>query len=163
MLPECLSAVRAASIKQSANEMPGAPLFTGISEGVDSGFLRQNTSLARLAVLNVLSAARRLVFWQSRAIAASFTKILRWLALPYYSYCQRLAALSFGKVEPLYFGCLKYGCPEPRVFRASPNGMLCSPLFIKVPEVPARKRPIYAGLRAYSFAYSITTKHPTPP
>ena len=54
-------------------------------------------------------------------IATSFAKILRWLALPYYSYCQRLAALSFGKVEPLYFGGLKYGCLGPRVFRASPN------------------------------------------
>ena len=32
-----------------------------------SGFLRQNTALARLAVLLVLSATRRLVFWQSRA------------------------------------------------------------------------------------------------
>ena len=53
-------------------------------------------------------------------IAASFAKILRWLALPYSSYCQRLAALSFGKVEPLYIGRLKYRWPEPRVFRASP-------------------------------------------
>ena len=34
-------------------------------------------------------------------IAASFAKIRRWLALPYYAYCQRLAALSFGKAEPL--------------------------------------------------------------
>ena len=88
MLPECLSAVWAASIKQSANEMPGAPLFTGISEGVDSGILYQNIALARLAVLLVLSAAYRLVF---------------------------------GKVKPLYFDRLKYGCPEPRVFRASPR------------------------------------------
>ena len=64
------------------------------------GFLRQNTSLARLAVLLVLSAAHRLVFWQSRAIAALFAKILRWLRLAVLLVL-RLAALSFGKVEPL--------------------------------------------------------------
>ena len=46
-------------------------LFLRISEvcpeSAYSGFLRQNTSLARLAVLLVLSAACCLVFWQSRA------------------------------------------------------------------------------------------------
>ena len=41
--------------------------------------------------------------------------------------CQRLAALSFGKVEPLYFGYLKYRCPEPRVFRAFQKGCLGMP------------------------------------
>ena len=69
------------------------------------------------------------------AIAASFAKILRWLALP------------FGKVEPLYFGLLKYGCPEPRVFRASQSTLLASPLLIRVSEAPARSVFIYTGLR----------------
>ena len=43
-----------------------------LAKSSDSGFLCQNTALARLAVLNVLSAARRLVFWQSRAAICAF-------------------------------------------------------------------------------------------
>ena len=95
-------------------------------------------------------------------IAASFAKILRWLALPYCLYCQRLAALSFGKVKPLCFGRLKYGCPEPRVFRASPGTLLANALFIRASGAPARKRPIHADFRACTFAHLITTKHPKP-
>ena len=37
-----------------------------------------------------------------------------------------------------------------------------SPLSMLVSERYARKCPIHAGFRAYSFAHSITTKHPDP-
>ena len=80
MLPECLSAVRAASIKQSANEMPGAPLFTGISEGVDSGFLCQNTALAspcrtgvyclRLSALSLAKSSHSVFLCQNTSLAS---------------------------------------------------------------------------------------------
>ena len=73
--------------------------------------------------------------------------------------------------QPVYLGLLRGGCPEALVNSASPGTLPETPLSMRVLEVPTRagfeggvgKRPIHAGVRACSFAYSITTKRPKTP
>ena len=71
-----------------------------LAKSSHSGFLYQNTALARLAVLVVLSTARRLVFWQSRA------------AIDY---------LAFKKAarNPVWIGRLQAGARRGPVYKGS--------------------------------------------
>ena len=54
-------------------------------------------------------------------------------------------------------------CPLARVNRASPGHLSANTLFIRAPEAPARKRPIYAGFRAYPFVHKASTECPKTP
>ena len=58
------------------------------------------------------------------------------------------ASTKRGSLKPAYLGHLQVGCSEVLVNRVSPDTLPGDPLFIRVTEVPARKRPIHTGLRA---------------
>ena len=64
--------------------------------------------------------------------------------------------------NPCFF-VLPGTCPLARVNRASPSILSANALFIRVPEVPAWRRPIHTSFRACPFAHSITTKYPKTP
>ena len=80
----------------------------------------------RCVVLDILAAARRLVFWQSRAAIEVSEKR-----------CP----------ETRVNGASQKGCSEVPINRASPGRVSASPLLIRVLEAPARSAFIHAGFR----------------
>ena len=68
-----------------------------------------------------------------------------------------------GSLKPAYLGHFQVGCSETLVKRASPDTLPENALFIRAPEVPARKALLHAGFRACSFAHTVTTENPKTP